>query len=160
RCQWGQPRVPGRPSPVQPRIGLHLRGHTRHPHAGHRPGADRPASLPLTSLAIRSLRRVQGAGSVLALAALLPACGAPLGLDPVQPVEPRKLDLEVLELARVKIEAVRADPSNARAHGTLGLLYEANSLWAAAAASFDNASRLDPREALWRYHRSIALREA
>src|SRR5262249_12695573 len=99
-------------------------------------------------------------GSVLALAALLPACGAPLRLDPVEPGETRQLDPEVLELARVKIEAVRADPSNARAHGTLGLLYEANSLWAAAAASFDNASRLDPREALWRYHRSIALREA
>ena len=99
-------------------------------------------------------------GSVLCLTLLLAAaCREKLRFDPVLPGEPGSIDSEVLALAQEKIEAVRTDPSNARRHGTLGLVYEANGLHAAAEKCFEHASRLDPKEPLWRYHRSISLRE-
>ena len=37
--------VPGDPAHEQPRVGVHLRGHPRDPHADHRTGAHRPRRL-------------------------------------------------------------------------------------------------------------------
>ncbi len=103
---------------------------------------------------------VPRAAAALILAAVLAgACGQDLRLDPVLPGETGSLDPEVLALAQQKIEKVRLEPANARLHGSLGLVYESNRIWDAAEKSYDNAARLDPREPLWPYHRSIALRE-
>jgi len=87
------------------------------------------------------------------------ACREKPSLDPVSLAQTGAIDPEVLALAQEKSEAVRRDPSNARLHGSLGLVYEANGLHEAAEKSFENAARLDPGEPLWRYHRAISLRE-
>jgi tetratricopeptide (TPR) repeat protein len=67
---------------------------------------------------------------------------------------------DVRDLVERHVALVRADPSSAKAHGSLGLVYEANDLWAPAAASYANAAELDPSQPLWDFHRSISLREA
>lgn len=79
----------------------------------------------------------------------------PALLTAVDGVEP-----DVKDLVERQVALVRADPSSAKAHGSLGLVYEANELWVPAAASFGNAATLEPSQPLWNYHRSIALREA
>lgn len=81
-------------------------------------------------------------------------------LEPVALVDTRDLDAEVLELAKRKLEEARRAPQDARAHGALGLVYSANGLWDAAERSLGNAAQLDPAQALWRYYRALALREA
>ncbi len=79
----------------------------------------------------------------------------PALLDSMDGVEP-----DVRDLVERHVALVRADPSSAQAHGSLGLVYEANDLWEPAAASFANAAKLEPSQPLWDYHRSISLREA
>lgn len=96
-------------------------------------------------------------GSVLAL---LAACSGSPPPGPVLPLDEAALDASVAELVRRHVDAVRTDPADARAHGTLGLVYEANELWDEAQRSFANAAALDPSDALWRYHRAIAMRQA
>jgi tetratricopeptide (TPR) repeat protein len=79
----------------------------------------------------------------------------PALLGAVDSVEP-----DVKDLVDRHVALVRAAPSSAKAHATLGLVYEANELWVPAAASYANAAKLDPSQPLWDYHRSISLREA
>ena len=103
---------------------------------------------------------------LLGQAALVLAAGCSKGGPSAGPIEPAPLggieglEAEVLELVERHVSAARAEPASAKAHGTLGLVYEANELWVPAAASFANAAALDPSQPLWDYHRSIALREA
>jgi tetratricopeptide (TPR) repeat protein len=80
--------------------------------------------------------------------------------EPVLPRDPRALEREVAELIDAKVALVRASPSDARAHATLGLVYEANELWQESAQSFANAIAIDDGEPLWLYHRALALRDA
>jgi tetratricopeptide (TPR) repeat protein len=95
------------------------------------------------------------------LGSALAACNrGPAALDPVPPGEVGALDREVVDLVGKHADLVRASPSSARAHGSLGLVYEANGLWDPAQRSFANAAILDPGQPLWDYHRAIALREA
>ncbi len=75
-------------------------------------------------------------------------------------VDTRDLDAEVLELAKRKLEEARRAPQDARAHRALGLVYSANRLWDAPERSHGNAAHLDTAQALWRYYRALALREA
>ncbi|MHC4948771.1 MAG: tetratricopeptide repeat protein, partial [Planctomycetota bacterium] len=57
------------------------------------------------------------------------------------------------------VERVEADRSDAEAHGELGLVYEANSLWHEAQACFANAAALADDDFLWRYHEAIGMRQ-
>jgi tetratricopeptide (TPR) repeat protein len=81
-------------------------------------------------------------------------------LEPALPPDSIPIEADVRELVEGQIAVVRRDPSSAAAHGKLGLMYEANDLWVPAEASFANAAVLDPGQPLWRYHRSVVLREA
>ena len=85
------------------------------------------------------------------------AC-TPKAFDPV--VAPVSADEpEVQRLVNECVAEVRREASSAEAHGKLGLVYEANGMWAEAATCFAQAAELDPREVLWDYHRARALGE-
>lgn len=88
------------------------------------------------------------------------ACQKAPDLPPVVLSEPRGLDAEVLELIAKKVAAVSAAPADASAHASLGLVYEANGIWDLGAASFAQAAQLDSKQALYRYHEALCLREA
>lgn len=104
----------------------------------------------------RARPRRNAAAAVLGCWALLAGCGPPA---PVSPADAGALAPGVRRVVEERLEAARAAPGDAAAHGSLGLAYEANDLWGEAAASFANAAELDPDEPLWRYHRAIALRQ-
>ncbi len=100
---------------------------------------------------------------LLALSVLVPGFGAACSRQPIAPAvlsETRLIDAEVLELIATKVAAVRAAPSDARAHADLGLAYEANALWDVAGESFAHALTLDDSKPIWIYHQAIALHEA
>lgn len=87
------------------------------------------------------------------------SCSRPPAFEPVQLSEARSLDAEVLREIQTRIAAVRAAPSDARAHALLGVVYEANGVWDAAEQSYAHALAIQPGEALWQFHRALALRE-
>lgn len=128
---------------------------------------DDPALRATRALEARAWSRARVACvCVLALLAQVlfwscaPASRVDAAFEPVALSDTRSLDPEVLELTRRKCDEARRAPANARAHGSLGLAYAANGLWDAAERSFDHAACLEPANALWRYHRALALREA
>ena len=82
------------------------------------------------------------------------------GFEPVMPSEMRGLESEVIEMIESKAALVRAAPSDARAHATLAMVYEANDQFEEAALSYANAIALDDSQPLWLYHRALMLREA
>jgi len=94
----------------------------------------------------------------LGLAACSPTSGAgPAPLpEPVAPARAEGLDRAVQALIEERLAAARAAPAEAESHGALALVYEANDLWAEAAASLENAVALAPADATWRYHLAIA----
>lgn len=107
---------------------------------------------------MRGTRFCPGAALLLALTG---ACGSDAGpREPVLPLQAELLDEEVRDLIELHVGQVRRARGDARAHGKLGLAYEANERWDEAARSYANAAQLAPGEPLWRYHRAIALREA
>jgi tetratricopeptide (TPR) repeat protein len=61
---------------------------------------------------------------------------------------------EAVERAVAQVEAASADP---RAHGELGMLYEANRLWSEALACYGTAASLDPSEPMWVLHGAYAF---
>jgi tetratricopeptide (TPR) repeat protein len=77
----------------------------------------------------------------------------------VMPSNSASLDPAVQELVRIKAAAVTDRPEDASAHGDLGLVYEANSLWQEARACYEIASKIDPNEMLWKLHLAIAYRQ-
>jgi tetratricopeptide (TPR) repeat protein len=95
-----------------------------------------------------------------AILLLAVACSRAEPLPPVRVELSGDLDPDVASLVKEHVARVEAAPASSRAHGTLGLVYEANLLWLEAAASFENAAKLDPRDPLWRFHRAVALKEA
>ncbi len=86
-----------------------------------------------------------------------PAAHAPI--EPALPPESIQLEPDVRDLVDRQVAVVRGQPASSAEHGRLGLVYEANDLWVPADQSYANAALLDPAEALWRYHRSVVLRE-
>jgi len=86
-----------------------------------------------------------------------PAAKPPI--DPVLPPGSMTLEPDVRDLIAKHVALVRELSSPASAHGSLGLVYEANDLWVPAEASYANAAILDPGAPLWRYHRAVVLRE-
>ena len=111
---------------------------------------------PIRTAAIRA------AIAFLCLVPLSTGCarGGAAGIEPALLAAVDGIEPDVRDLVERHVALVRADPSSAKEHGSLGLVYEANQLWAPAAASFANAAQLDPSQPLWSYHRSIALHEA
>lgn len=97
----------------------------------------------------------------LFVSASLPwACGTNVARatanGPVLPSRPSALDPELAELVERHASRVRERPADARRHGTLGLVYEANDLWPEARASFERARALAPEEPAWHLHAAIA----
>ena len=85
------------------------------------------------------------------------ACGEPRahlpeGLSTFDP----ELRARIRELAAV----IEAHPRQAEAQAELGLLYEANRLWGAAAQSFERARELEPEQPLWIHHAALARHHA
>ena len=78
----------------------------------------------------------------------------------VRPQNLERLDPEVAALIEARVADAAARPRVAQAHGTLGLVYEANLLWEEARASFETAARLAPDEMPWHLHQAIATRQA
>ena len=67
---------------------------------------------------------------------------------------------DLVSLIERHAAAVKNQPRNPVRHATLGLVYEANSLWSEAEAAYKNAYRLDPKDPLWPYHAAITRRRA
>ncbi len=78
----------------------------------------------------------------------------------VSPVAPELLDPEVKRLVERSVAEAEADPRSAELHGRLGMVYEANALWAEARESYAVAAGLEPGEGLWHFHRAIAMEQA
>ncbi|MCH9033708.1 MAG: tetratricopeptide repeat protein [Planctomycetes bacterium] len=93
--------------------------------------------------------------------AVLYGTRASLPAGPEVVLVPSSTDADPLVKALVDkhVAAVRERPGSAETHGDLGLVYEANAFWPEAGQCYANASRLDPENFLWSYHRAIALRE-
>jgi tetratricopeptide (TPR) repeat protein len=89
----------------------------------------------------------------------LPACTqAPEGEPPVERGD-AMLHEDVAQLLDELVTAVRKDPLAAAPRGELGLAYDANGLREEAVLSYGQATAIDPQDARWWYHASIALVE-
>ena len=77
----------------------------------------------------------------------------------VLPGDIHNLDPEVASLIESQIKSVEAHPKDPNVHGTLGLIYEANTLWEEARQCFLIASSLGSQKE-WRYHLAIATRQS
>ncbi len=103
------------------------------------------------------------AGLLVVLAAVIWLAYA--GRTPAAPalVVPRpggEIDPAVARMIDEHVARIESGPRDARAHGMLGILYEANGFWPEAQQSFANAWSLDDAEVLWPYHMAIAMRQA
>lgn len=87
------------------------------------------------------------------------ACAPELAFDPVAPSAPERLDADVAVLVAERSADVRRARGDARAHGTLGLVYQANELHAEARRCYAQAAALDTQGAAWRLREAMALRE-
>ena len=70
------------------------------------------------------------------------------------------LSAEVLDLIDEHVSRAREAPQDPERHGTLGLVYEANRLWAEARDCFANARRLAPDDPVWALHGALARTNA
>ena len=77
----------------------------------------------------------------------------------VLPEHMAQLEPELIELIERHAVAVRESPRDARRHATLGLVYEANTLWSEALACFTTATRLDPDQPIWAHHAAKAAQQ-
>jgi len=75
---------------------------------------------------------------------------------PVEPFNWETLREDTRVFLAERVELTRQNVGSAKAHGSLGLAYEANRLWAEARECYEIAADLDPSEPLWRFHRAIA----
>lgn len=91
-----------------------------------------------------------------ALLACLFACDSVETPPLVIATEAEVTDEFVLELIQEHVRAAEANLGDAELRGTLGLVYEANGMWAWAARSFANAAVLDPENPRWGYHAATA----
>lgn len=111
-------------------------------------------------LGVLSAERAVARGSLhaRAVSALLALLSAACERAPavVHPLRPEALDSEVAGVVAEHLRAAEAQPRSAALHGELGLVYEANSLWPEARASFALARTLAPDEPSWGLHLAIA----
>src|ERR1700733_8270619 len=79
---------------------------------------------------------------------------------PVPAIQVEGLDADVRNaLVKARDEAV-AQPKSAQASGNLGMVLEAHTLYQPAAAAYQRAVRLDPKDFAWRYYLALCLKEA
>ncbi len=95
---------------------------------------------------------VLGAAALALVVKLRPTVTAFL---PIEPLSHRTPEPRVARLIATHLGAASKAPHSAVAHGNLGLVYEANSMWTEARASLRNAAALDPRQPLWQFHAAI-----
>lgn len=89
---------------------------------------------------------------------LLVACQPPPP-EAAAPADLQALEPAVGELINTQLAVLEQNPGDAEAHGILGLIYAANSMWALANKSFENAAKIAPAEYLWRYHLALSDQE-
>ncbi len=139
-----------------PKKGRKKAGDTRRP----RTPVDTPTAMP-ASAARRWTRRAR-VGIVLGLLlSLLGALWYPWDERPPAAVlvqSTDRLDPRITALIDEHVRRVRESPRSARAHGHLGMVYEANALWQEAGQCYLNAERLAPEDPNWPLHRSITMR--
>lgn len=87
------------------------------------------------------------------------ACARQLAFEPVAPSAPAQLDADVAALVAERTAEVRRVPHDARAHGTLGLVYQANELHDEARRCYERAAQLDTSGAAWQLRQAMAWRE-
>ncbi len=90
---------------------------------------------------------------------LLYACsrGDPAPAD-LLPANLSRLDPNVVELIERQMKQVTAHPDDGSVYAELGLIYEANILWAEARRAYAVAVGLEPTSAWWRFHLAVATR--
>jgi tetratricopeptide (TPR) repeat protein len=90
---------------------------------------------------------------------LLYACsrGDPSPADLV-PANLSRLDPHVIELIERQMKQVTAHPDDGLSYAELGLIYEANILWADARRAYAVAVELEPASTWWRFHLAVATR--
>jgi len=100
---------------------------------------------------------------LIALAILAAAgCGTerePIGFPPVLLPPDLPLDPLLEEKVSAQVAAIERAPASAVAHGTLGIIYEANKLWGPALSAYENAAALAPDTPEWLYHAAICQTE-
>lgn len=106
------------------------------------------------------------AGSLATGLLILPASaasGPPTGqeeLPPVRVEDRQAMDPEIAALIAQHVDIVEDDPANGQVHASLGLVYEANTLFTPAIACYRNALALLPGEAQWVYRLGVVLTAA
>ena len=86
-------------------------------------------------------------------------CGVPQP-TPIEPPAVQLMAPELRDLVARKLAAARAEPRDPSAHGELGMVYEANALWAEARESYRLASTLEPGNRTWRYRLAVAAEQS
>lgn len=82
------------------------------------------------------------------------------GPAPVLPEELEQFDPELVSMIEDLAAAVQANPRDPNAHGRLGLVYEANSLFDEARRCYETVVQLADSTPWWSYHLAIATRQA
>jgi len=77
------------------------------------------------------------------------------GFAPAVLLDTSKMDASTVELLTELAEAVRQNPSDGDAHASLGLAYEANTIWALAEEQYDHTVQLLPDKPEWLYRRGL-----
>jgi tetratricopeptide (TPR) repeat protein len=106
------------------------------------------------------LHRISKAPVALTLATLLfYSCsrGDPAPADLV-PANLSRHDPNVVELIERQMNQVTARPDDGASYAELGLIYEANILWADARRAYAVAVGLEPGSTWWRFHLAVATR--
>lgn len=99
--------------------------------------------------------------SLLLSIVVIVCCGAFVGCTPKGPApavtRPPGTDIDplILEVVRKQIEVVESDPYDPSERGSLAMVYDANELYAAAAAEYAAAATLAPEDALWPYRTAV-----
>src|SRR5580692_11897584 len=97
----------------------------------------------------------RGIASVILAALLELSCAKSVPPVPAIPVD--GLDADVKNaILKARDEAV-AQPKSAQASGNLGMVLEAHTLYQPAAAAYQRAVRLDPKDFAWRYYLAMCL---
>ena len=81
------------------------------------------------------------------------------GVRIARPESFESYDPALTELLQKQIAEIEVDPESGDLHGELGLIYEANSLWPLAYASYRRASELLADDSRWRFHLAVATWE-
>lgn len=85
---------------------------------------------------------------------------SPPDLAELVPGRLSQMDPNVASLVERQAGKIKADPGNAVAYAELGMIYEANLMWAAARRAYEAAVELDQASTWWRFHLAISTREA